>query len=229
MRQLGFSYVAVPQKVASHELAPRLRLADAAAGYPQLRPETPAAVDLQLGSMSVAEQQRYETALVGDPSDTSPITVNGSHMLMPVHGCQSRAEEALYGDRYRWAPLYLLVLNLVGQKQFSTSADSELQTTTSRWESCMGRHNQRFVSPAEAITAAAASDGQTLTTPSASEKQIAIADATCREETGWDDVNEAAQQRALMRVETIFSKQIAEYRQIQVKALARSADLSRPS
>jgi hypothetical protein len=190
-------------------------------GYPQLLPKPKSAAEVYIASLSETDSRRYRTALVGADHDKIPISVNGSSVLMPNSGCQSQAERAVYGDRKRWAPLHLLIFNLTGQRQFSTSADAELATATTRWSHCMTAAGRPFDSPADAIAAAAAAANTSGVSTSGTPKAIAVADATCRAHTNWDAENAAAAGRALSGVTTTFAKQLTQYRSLQLAALSR--------
>lgn len=224
MAEQGYEYYPAPPPPSLGQKEKTLSVAQARRdGYASLLPpaEAPGAYqeELYLRSLSEADREGFYWALFGNSSDRMEVEGEVGKLTIPTDGCQTQAEQHIYGDRTTWAQLHFVVMNLQAL-QGSDSQDQQLQEATGRWASCIRERGHEFNSPAESIEAAAEASGGDL--DDAQAIKLAVDDAICRNETDWDAVNAAASQRTLAALTQRYEGEILAYYEIQLEAMGRA-------
>ncbi|MBK7819637.1 MAG: hypothetical protein IPJ61_00810 [Tessaracoccus sp.] len=188
-------------------------------------------------SLTEAELAKQAADLNGGPGDTKTVVLkNGGEHTYPAGGCRRHAEEQLFGDP---DAVFLLsdALNSFYVDWDVVRATPQAKAVTKEWSRCMAERNRVYAEPSEANAEAAESSsriayddegnamGTERTGVSPTEIEIAVADATCRAETGYDEtvitLLTAAYAREAMKIEG----DILAVLEVYDEAMARSREL----
>lgn len=227
MQAAGFRYMPAPPAPPSDwDAVSTLTVAAAQRdGYASLIPASgpDTGQESYLAGLSPADQQRYQTALTGDRSQYSEVTVGETKIKAPTTGCQTQTEKELYPDRQTWIAVQFVVTNLRAQKEADTSADPDLLAATAAWRACMKQAGSPFDSPGAAVESAFTSAGsaQAVATD-ARLRALAVSDAQCRVGAHWDQSNLAATRRGIQRALARHEPEILTYQEIQREAVQRA-------
>lgn len=171
MRRQGFDYrpevyTALPVNESSLQLDPNI-------GYP--RPPKLGSAATERGGDG-DDDPRWYTALTGTRR-VSFDDANGKRSG-PANGCLADSQRAVYGGKMgEWSDVWTVVTNSINGFSIVARRDAAVASADRRWASCMGRAGYRISSvfSAEGAAASLAPDDS---------RQQAVADASCRRETG---------------------------------------------
>lgn len=138
-----------------------------------------------------AERQRFYLALFG-PDDAPGVEVEdptapGVRIGMSSGGCVSSAQRELFGGDLAAAIRYGAVSgNFLNHAEAEAGDDPARRALNKRWSSCMKHAGRSYPDPDKAISAARGLAGNRFAAlASGQPREIAIADATCQEQTGY--------------------------------------------
>ncbi len=150
-----------------------------------------------VGAMSESEQQAYAEALWGPPTAAGTPTEGGGCM-----GDARREVDARGGDP-RADPTWKQLLPEVSAMWNRINADPRVAELDAAWSDCMAEAGHDYATPDEASGALSAEwealqsanmDAGVVRVPQADKRAqqereiaVAVADQTCRDETGYDD------------------------------------------
>ncbi len=181
-------------------------------------PRDPNAVYVQ--SLSPTENEAFDAALWGAAgSRQGAVTLpSGMQIGFPLTGCYSAARRKLYGkDLNRFMTVSTFVENLEGEITRRVRGDRRMIDRLKAWRVCVKTHGYHFQDPGEAIEAA--------TVQSESERQIAVADATCARETGLVKAGKRLLQSYRRDVFDEFEGRIITYNELVDAGVRRASEV----
>lgn len=189
-----------------------------------------------MAALSKADRQRYATTLNGDPGHTAKITSPAGTVAIPTSGCVRQADRDLFGNAVKWAQASTFVTDVGNYPEYRPADDTTLKHATQEWSSCMADRGYRFATPDDAMQLALSeatpfnrldANGNEVPQETAGAhpdkaRDIAVADATCRAQTGWDDANRVAAQRALAAVFAAHESDVLAYNEMAAVGVAKA-------
>lgn len=239
MAAAGFEYTPVEQLPARwRQLTQPLSVQAASeSGYASLtEPLTGPSAEANekyVASLSPADQQRYSAAISGTAGDRVELTdAAGTTMTINTTGCTRQADRDLFGDAVKWAELSLSFSDI----RSVSADDAALKHVTQQWSSCMEGRDYHFAGPDAAMQQALSeatpfnrldANGNEVPEETAGAdpdgaRAIAVADATCRAQTGWDDAHRDAAQRALAAAFEAHESDVLAYQQMATAGVAKA-------
>ncbi|PZS35035.1 MAG: hypothetical protein DLM58_04660 [Pseudonocardiales bacterium] len=225
----GFQYWPSPPLPAKFRVpALPLTVADAQAhGYAAFNPPpAPGDAESSAYQASLSESQRASYSALLSGTDNAKIVVKTSvgEITVGMGGCRGKALSQLFpdpADRKRYVGLDFEVSNLNQVPAFDQATDPNLVAATKKWSSCMAAAGRQYASPDDAIEAAGALSPD-ANNPSPPAIAIAVADATCRQQTAYDAANSAAARNAFAVAAESVQADLLAYNQLAVAATARA-------
>lgn len=188
-------------------------------------------------AMTEAERAKRDVDLHGGPGDTRTVVLdNGGEITYPAGGCRRHAKEQLYEDPdeafLRWE-----ALNGFGPDWDEVMASREARDVTKRWSECMAAVNLVYAEPGDASYEASEAaetptfdeEGNQIDSvrrpPDQKEIATAVADATCRAETGYDETIGTLLKAAYGREAIALEGDILALMEVYTKAQERAREL----
>lgn len=187
--------------------------------------------------MTEAERAKRDADLDGGPGDRRTVVLEGGGEIeYPAGGCRRHAKEQLFEDP---DALKLVggALNGVYVDWDGVMASREARDVTKRWSECMAAVNLVYAEPGDASYEA--SEAATTRTfdeegnqidserrpPDQKEIATAVADATCRAETGYDETIGTLLKAAYGREAIALEGDILALMEVYTKAQERAREL----
>jgi hypothetical protein len=167
---------------------------------------------------------RYYTALFGRGDAaavqvTDPLT--GASVGTSPTGCNSQAQKELFGGDLAAAILHTTVTgDLVPVAEASAAKDRALTALNKRWARCMAQAGWHYPDPDHALGAARRTGYRAL--DGGQPREIAIADATCEEQTDYAAGREAVEEHHLRMLLDRNPATIAAVRKSGAAAMQRA-------
>jgi hypothetical protein len=143
-------------------------------------------------------------------------------------GCQAEARAALYGDQERWLRVSAVVQALPGLAVRAVFSDPKFTQAEQTWSTCMqalghpvtgmDAFRERFHAEAEALPEAQRRE---------LEIRLAVAEATCAQQTGVTALGERLEREALEGLRQTHRASVAEVDRLRARAATRAAELLR--
>lgn len=174
-------------------------------------------------TMSAEDAARYELDYVGTEEERVEIIErDGSGASVPGGGCIGEASRAVWGDIEQ--ELQLRDARGTAQADIwgTTVADEAVLDTLDAWKDCVSQEGYAFDDPEDAfevaLAAAQAGDFE-------GERLIAVADATCKTESGLDNAVQAAFLAATNAVLPDLEDDLLALQDFEAAALERAKDI----
>ncbi len=179
----------------------------------------------------LAERKRFSIALFG--ADEEPFVevddpvAPGSRMGMNSAGCNSSAQRELFGGDLATAIRHATVSgDFVDHAARAAAADPAMRKLDRRWSSCMRQSGRDYDDPDLASSDARGLAGGSFEGLAAGEaREIAVADATCQERTGYPAARSAIEERQFRVLLDRHHDAIAAVRESGRAAKARAAGI----
>lgn len=174
-------------------------------------------------AMSPDEAARFEVDYFGTEAERIVITErDGSHGGIAGGGCLAEGGGAIYGDIERQFWLNDARGTADGDIWLATVADPTVTEALDWWRDCLAEHEVYFADPDQAYSGALqyARSGDF-----AEERRIAIADATCKLESGLDRAVSAAFLAATNAVLPALEADLIALQQLEEEALVRAREI----
>lgn len=173
----------------------------------------------------------YDQAL--DQGDVRVLTArapSGGTVRKRVGGCVAEAERRLYGDPEAYFRAEKTATGLQPLYVPHLMRDRQLQSALAAWARCMTRQGHPYRTPDEARAAAersiaTAAPGEEFAT----ERTIAVADASCARTTRLRSVGEQREKHYVDELRDRYGEALDTYARIRLRALARAAEIVPPS
>lgn len=191
-----------------------------------------------IAELSDAGQERYSVALNGSPdlSETVVISDEAGSVRIRTTGCGRQADRELFGDPIEWAKVSLFLSDIPFMPQYTPQDDPALKSASGRWSKCMKEAGYHVADPNKAFNDAVVlstprtqrntnGDAIPLPTPGVTPgpaRNIAVADATCRADTGWDEANRRAALRALSVVLAVHEPEVRAYNSMAAAGVTKA-------
>lgn len=176
---------------------------------------------------SEADHAAYAAALSGPPgTPTGTVIVGSDSFSFSMGGCAFQSQEALYGDVKSWQQAELTLK--LSRPAAVVRHEPGFAAAEADWSACMSRANRPFASTEAAWSAGVSTSTNTdgaLGPASAAEKEIAVADAVCRESTGYDDTLQSLTIAALSKYAGANEGEILRLIEILAEAEVRARRL----
>jgi hypothetical protein len=175
------------------------------------------------------ERVRYSTALEGDPSAEmlKAEVPGGGSIQTPRKSCQVDAKSELYGDFETWFKAEKTATNLTSLYVPDLLKDKRFVSAVEKWSACMREAGHDYADPtAVREKLPRLTQGLSADKAYATETRLAVAEATCANETPL-----ATKARALdseyreKRLDT-YGEDVAAYQRMSLTALARAEDIT---
>ncbi|MFD8975053.1 hypothetical protein [Streptomyces sp. NPDC059593] len=179
----------------------------------------------------------YTDVLFGGP-DTPTLSVRvpgGGTISSSVGGCYGEASQELYGDRATWFRVDKTVANLTSLYGAELRRDPRFTGAVTAWARCMRRAGHPYPDPPAAHSAAAKAglrdtgptvDAEVERRTFTDEVRLAVAEATCAEETGLGRTGRALETEYRDGLDGAYLDAIADHRRIERRALDRARDIA---
>jgi hypothetical protein len=233
MADAGLSYWPMPTLPDEYRSpAQPLSVEDArAAGYAAfLLPPAPGELEREayLDGLSPSELSAYNAVLDGaGGGSVVKIRTAAGEVKISLGGCRAHALEQLFpapDDLKRFLRLDFEVSNLAATSAFAPEADPALAAATRDWSRCMRSRGRSYAD----LRAAAESAGEISPDPTSPPPEaiaIAVDDAICRAETGWDAANAEAVRNALGAAANSLEDNLLAYQDLAAAGAARADEL----
>ncbi|MFJ5956934.1 hypothetical protein ACIQC5_13370 [Paenarthrobacter sp. NPDC092416] len=189
-----------------------------ASGYAVSKPKGPSEPAADSVEGKLFADPAFQTALHGgEPQEQNMVkSSNGTGML--AGGCTGEGITVIYGNPKDYMRATGLAYNSVLIATQSAGQDPEIQEAVEGWKDCMSSTAFPYSQPGEAVSAGLSAGGQ-------KELKIAVTDATCRENTGFDAKLSAVLDKYLTTRMKELESEVAEVQKIRSDASARAAAL----
>ena len=177
--------------------------------------------------------QRYFESLPADRKAAAAVAANGSRPVgleaklpngMVVQhsdqGCSAEAQRELYGDLRAWYQAKKTAEALPGIRNGLVTGDPDLRSGLPAWSECMRARGLNYRAPDEIRVALPKPDQ-----PGAHETEVrlAVAEATCAQQTGLAKTARELDLRYAARLGDQYRKDLDAMRRLQLTALPRAA------
>ncbi|SER35710.1 hypothetical protein SAMN04487983_101527 [Streptomyces sp. yr375] len=199
----------------------------------QVRLHNPVAAYRQ--TLSAARRTAFDQALDGGSGNGSGSAVqvvsaelpgSGREVRKRLGGCTAEAEKALYGDPGDWFRASKTATGLNALYAADLMRDRQLTTAVAAWSRCMKKSGLTYPDPQAARDATRENTARLGTAAAdkafATERRIAVADATCARATSLKSVATARETHYVDRLPTRYGKALDTYRRLQHQAYDRA-------
>ncbi|MFT3888101.1 MAG: hypothetical protein QM713_08075 [Arachnia sp.] len=176
-------------------------------------------------SLTKAERDKQVLDVMGGPTAPEESVIVGQDKISyPKVGCRYEVQQKLYGDVAAWNELRFSIMVDAAEE---IEESPEAKQAAKPWSSCMAAVNRHYKDPFEARSAGfdASTPGIKYEGPTPKEIEIAVADATCRAETGYDDAMQLIGRKAYAHAAMGFEGQILRLIELYTEAQKRGKEL----
>ncbi|MFT3889119.1 MAG: hypothetical protein QM713_13275 [Arachnia sp.] len=187
-------------------------------------------------SLTDAEREKQYVDLAGGAKGPKEWIVMGEGKIeYPASGCRYETQQQLYGDVKAWHEVFFAVMQINAASQ-KAERSPEKGAIAKRWSKCVAEGSRNYQEPGDAIL-----DGMEASTrhftdeqgyeasnyegPTPKEIEIAVADAKCRAETGYDATMRAATKKAIAQEAAAHEGEILKLLEIYTAAEGRAREL----
>lgn len=176
------------------------------------------------------ERKRFHIALSG-ADDQPPVEVDdpispGSRMGTNSAGCNSSAQRELFGGDLTAAIRHAAVAGgFLEHALHAAASDPAMDELNKRWSACMTESGWTYADPGLAISAARGLAGSYASLAAGRPREIAVADATCQQRTGYPAVRSAIEEHHMRVLLDRNAEVLAAVRESTRAAKARAADV----
>lgn len=175
--------------------------------------------------LTAADAERYTRTLFGTDDTAVQVKVGDQTISQNSNGCQATVQRGIYGDFAKHLQTSVVTGNVLAQASQRVSGDQELIASQKQWSQCMRQAGYVYASRRQARTEISQRYYQRGVDRNAvfrAEIATAIADATCAASTGFEQVQRAAQARAVAQVVTDYEGVLLAARELNSAAVTRA-------
>ncbi|NEA98876.1 hypothetical protein [Streptomyces sp. SID13726] len=176
-------------------------------------------------ALPATERIRYSKTLDGDPAKgmLSVELPSGGTVQTPRSGCWNRAAEQLYGDIATWFRAKKTATSLTPLYVPDLLKDRRLTSAVTAWSRCMREAGHAYADPDE-IRAKRyeLTKGMSPRQTHATEVELAVAEATCAQETSLGRTARELEHEYRTRNLRRYSDDIATYQRLGLTAVTRA-------
>lgn len=191
----------------------------------------------EMAKLSPAQKAAYGKALSGDSiepgdeNDPDVVVIKdafGGRVMFRTGTCLYEARTKVYGEGQEWRQLSLKVEDMANEVYTRVDQDSAVRTGKSRWQDCMKEAGfaafdyKKFATSLVERVRARKTD---VKQAQAEERRVAVADATCAQNSGYADSVRSAMEKAQTQVAASNEGTITRYLELRKLALERVAKL----
>ncbi|MEV7663382.1 hypothetical protein [Paenarthrobacter sp. NPDC089316] len=157
----------------------------------------------------------FQQALHGGGSPEQNVVQSSAGTGMLWGGCKAEGITAIYGNADSYMRATALALNSLMVATNAASQDVGIESAVNSWKECMSTTAFPYSRPGEAASAGLDAGGQ-------KELKIAVTDATCRENTGFDAKITSVLDKYLTTRMKELEAEVADVKQIRHDASERA-------
>jgi hypothetical protein len=173
----------------------------------------------RLDGMSESTRAAALFALNGVPGASTDLTAvlpSGVTTRRSATSCTSEAERGLYGDLPTWYRAKRVTENLAAARIPLVLGDARYQRAIAGWSRCMAHAGHPYDTPARTRVAVLSADPPL---PRKQEVALAVAEATCADQTGLSATVGDLDRQYTQAVNDRYAAEIADRRRLQNNAL----------